>query len=174
MAKTNRYSLADYTITVQFPSEADDKAGIFTASGLDNDSRSFIIGGPGSLPGSRFANSGSFVGNIRVTRNSNLFTTEGDATGSWVHNKNLDRTGTVEVDITQISDQIITLAYICKAYESVQDDTPGLTLSIKNAFTGEEIVTCNDCYIQKITDQIFGDTAERQNWVFTCGQVLYF
>lgn len=174
MAKTNRYSLADYTLTVQLPSETDDKAGIFASSGLTDENRSFTIGGPGSLDNSSFTNSGSYVGNIVVSRSNDLFSTEGDATGSWVHNKNLDRTGTVRVDITQISDQVITLALITKAYESVQDDTPGLTITVNNAFTGENIAVCNDCYISKIPDFTFGATADRLSWSFTCGQVIFF
>lgn len=164
MAKsTNRYGLADYELTVNFPSNAN------FVSSLGLDGTMITIGGPGQN-----GYEGSYVGSITVTRKNDLWQTDDDPTGSWVHSKNLGRSGEVEVDITQVSDQIVTLAYLCMAYESVQESIDGLTLEIKNSMSGLTVAKCYDCLIKKIPDQKFGETAERQTWVFTCGRVMFY
>ena len=169
---TNRYSLADYQITVTIPRPASGTnsgyEAILQRAGLSAGT-SITIGGSGEGEGKY----GSYLGSINVTRNTNLWTTEGDPTGSWVHNKNLDKTGTVAVEITQVSDQIIQLTYLCNAYESVSDAVEGLHLEIKNTASGEKIVDAIDCYIQKVPDLPLQDTAQKMTFTFTCGRVIY-
>jgi SWI/SNF-related matrix-associated actin-dependent regulator 1 of chromatin subfamily A len=115
-----------------------------------------------------------FVGQITASRNKELFTTTGDATGSWVHDKNLDRTGHIRIDITQISDDVITLVQLCQIFESVQSRMPGLELTINSVASGTTpMVTGRDCYISKLPDLPLGETASRLSWDFTCGQVIY-
>lgn len=161
---TNRYSLADYELAVEIPSSVATTLGV-----TDN---VIIIGGPGSSPNTN-DNLGSFVGTITVSRSNDLWSTEGDATGSWVHNKNLNRTGTCSVSLRQVSDKIITFAQLCTAYETIQDASAGLTLTVRATNGSGDIAVCNDCYITKMPDQNFGETAEMQTWTFTCGQVIY-
>lgn len=155
---TSKYSLTDYTVTINVPA-------------IGNIPQQTIsIGGMGDN------GEGSCVGEISVTRNTNLFETEGDPTGSWVHNKNLDKTGTVTINLRQVSDYVIKLITICSAYETVQTRSSGLTITITPHFADDvntQFVECNDCYIQKVPDQIFAATAAEQSWVFTCGQILY-
>ena len=165
---TNRYALSDYQITVSLPDEINARM-IARSAGLGN-MTSITIGGPGEGEGKY----GSFVGSITAKRTKDLWTTEGDATGSWVHSKNLDRTGTIDVDITQVSDQIIQLAYLCDAYESVQDAVEGLHLEIKNIASGEKIVDAIDCYITKLPDLPLKDTADKLTWTFTCGRIMFY
>lgn len=156
---TSRYSLADYQVTVKIPAIGTGQAETIT------------IGGPGEN------GQGSCVGEISVTRNSNLWTTEADATGSWVHNKNLDRTGIVRINIRQVSDIVIRLIQVCMAFESADiDSTNGITITVNPVLNNEgttQFITCNDCFITKIPDQAFGPTAAEQSWEFTCGQVLF-
>ena len=118
---------------------------------------------------------GSFVGQIVVRRNKDLFSTTGDATGSWVHDKNLDRTGTIEIDITQISDDVVMLSQLCQIFESLQTNIPGLELTISSTGSGvaTTIVTGRDSYLQKLPDLTFGENAQKLTWIFTCGQVIY-
>lgn len=156
---TSRYSLADYQVTLKIP-----------AIGTLNEEE-ISIGGPGDN------NEGSCVGEIKVTRNENLWTTEGDPTGSWVHNKNLNRTGTVEINIRQVSGVIYKLMAVCQAYESVSSNgSEGITITVNPVFGGTAItdfITCKDCFIQKIPDQDYTDTAKEQQWIFTCGQISF-
>ena len=153
---TSRYSLADYRVTVHIPA----------INGLAEEE--ITIGGPGEN------REGSCVGEIKVTRRAELWTTEGDPTGSWVHNKNLDKTGTVEINLRQVSDYVIKLMMVCAAYEST-DSGDGLTITVNPVISEgtDNFITCNDCYIQKIPDQDYTDTAKEQQWIFTCGQVLF-
>lgn len=161
------YSLADYQLTIGLGESLATTLGLTDQSGapLTN----FTIGGPGEN------GEGSFVGQISVNRATNLFTTSADATGSWVHDKNLDRTGTITIDINQISDDIITLVQLCQIFESIQTGMPGLELTISSAAssTGDTLVTGKDCYIQKLPELTLGETAQRLTWTFTCGQIVY-
>ncbi len=172
-SRVNRYALADYEIAITFPNSLSYGTGTTATSfveksGVEND-KPIVIGGPGEN-----GIDGSYTGSITVKRNKELWTTEGDATGSWVHNKNLDRTGTISVDITQVSDQIVTLTYLCSAYESVQDSIGGLEIEIKNIATNETVASGIDCYITKIPDHNFKETADRFTFEFTCGRVMFY
>lgn len=161
---TNRYALTDYILTITI----DENSALPGISGT-----SYSIGGPG------LSGQGSFIGGITLTRNEQAWSTAGDYTGSWVHNKNNNKTGTCQLDINQISDDVIRLAQICAIYESVQESVPGFSIQIKaaykNSISGSDVVaTCNDCYIQKIPDLKLANEADIQEWVFTCGQILFY
>lgn len=167
---TNRYSLADYQLVIKVPEEIEGIGGT-----------SITIGGPGDYNlGGEDGNFKGFVGQISVSRKTDAWSTEGDSTGSWVHNQNLDKTGTCQVDITQISAAIIKLSQLCSIYENiVQNNTrsvPGLTLTVQSTATDTSmpVATCEDCMIQKHPDQTFGDTAEKQQWVFTSGRISFY
>lgn len=142
----NRYSLADYTMTVDIPGYG-----------------ALTFGGPGENQ------LGSFIGQIAVSRNSEMWTTEGDVTGSWVHNKSLNKTGTISMQIRQISDDIIRLFDIARTYEGSDSSEIGATITISRGT--QTVLTGKDCYLTKMADQTFGDAAEMQTWVWTCGQI---
>lgn len=156
----NRYSLTDYVLSVKVPEELRE---VFSDEDIDYSSNIISIGGDGS-----------YVGSITLHRNSNQWTTEGDHTGSWVHNKNKDKTGTLTVSITQISDKVKMLVRLYETYYSSDTVTEGLTITVTKA-TGngnqEDVATCTDCYIQAIPDIAFGESAADQSWVFTCGKI---
>ena len=101
----HQYSLADYQLIIVIDPTVAQALNLRDENG--NLLSNFSIGGPGEN------GEGSFVGQILVSRNQELFTTTGDATGSWVHDKNLNRTGTITVEITQISDQVVQLVQLC-------------------------------------------------------------
>ena len=162
---TNRYALTDYILTLTIP---DNSLIPETIRG-----QQFAIGGAG------VSGEGSFLGEIALSRNKDAWETEGDYTGSWVHNKNNDKTGECKVQIRQVSDTVIQLAQICAIFESIQDAVEGLKLQVTSAYvdntSGTNIIaTCNDCYIKKLADITFGDTAALQDWTFTCGQIFYY
>lgn len=143
----NRYSLADHIVRIDF----------------GGDLGTIEIGGTGNN------HEGSFVGEIRISRNTDMWTTEGDPTGSWVHNKNLDRTGKVDVQVRQVAESVGDFIRCCQWFESRNGDGATITVTAN----GETVATARDCYISKIPDQVFGSTAEMQSWSFTAGQVRF-
>ena len=160
------YSLADHQLTIGIPENVASRLNLRDEYG--NLLTSYQIGGPGEN------GEGSFVGRISVERNENAWTTEGDHTGSWVHNKNLNKTGKITIDINQISEQVIDLYHLCQIYESVEGNYPGLTLTINT--TGEDsmpLATGIDSYISKQPNYPIETEAQNLSWEFTCGQVLY-
>ena len=167
VSRVSRYALADYQLVISLPEQLNNSS-LLQRSGLTTD-KPFVIGGPGET-----GIEGSYVGQITVKRNKELWTTEGDATGSWVHSKNLDRTGEIDVDITQVSDQVIVLAYLCDAFETIQEAIGGLNIQVLNAATQETVAEAVDCYIKKIPDHAFKDTADKLTWTFTCGRVMWY
>lgn len=155
---TSVYSLSDYILSVTIPAIG------------NNPEQKFNVGGPGDT------GNGSCVGQIVVSRNQNLFETEGDPTGSWVHNKSLNRTGTITVDIRQVSNYIVAFILACNMYEKTQTRTGGMTITLTPAFNDEAnspIMTATDCLFQKVPDQNFGPTAQMQSWIITCGRIDY-
>jgi len=156
---TNKYSLADHLLTVTVP------AGV-----ISDAEETFVIGGPGAT------GEGSFVGSVSVSRTEDVWKTVGDETGSWVHNKSLNRTGSCSVELRQVSDMVIKLSQICNVFEAKQDKTQGMTLSVSSA-CGEpsgKVAVCEDCYIKKVPEQKFGAEAEMQSWEFTCGRITFY
>lgn len=160
---TTVYSLADYKVAIQIPA-------IPGVPGLET-AMEFTIGGAGN------DYEGSCVGEIRVSRNNDTWTTEADPTGSWVHNKNLDRTGRVQISIRQVSDYIIKFICICQAYEKVSsghgNSGIGITVLPDNGSGASGFAQAIDCFPVKIPDQVFGSTAQDQEIVFTSGRVTF-
>lgn len=154
----NRYSLTDYTVTITPPE----------GMGLEE----LTIGGVGTA-GNNNTNLGTFLGSITVNRTNDAWNTDGDVTGSWVHNQNRSKVGTVAINIKQVSDDIIKLHNMLKIMEASDTNTKGCTIAITNAVdSNKKLFTCNDCYIVKMPDYVMGETAGVQIYTFTCGQVI--
>lgn len=162
------YSLSDYQLTIGIPEIVARDLQLTDAEG--NFLTSYQIGGPG-LNGE-----GSFVGRIQVQRDENAWETQGDKTGSWVHNRSRNKTGKITLDLNQISDQTIDLYQLCKIYESIEGNYEGLTLTINTNSSDESSPLAKgiDAYITKQPDYPLDETAGNLTWEFTCGQVLYF
>lgn len=143
-----RYSLANYIISIS-P----------TDSALRSMFGTISIGGEGS-----------YLGNISVSQNSNLWSTKGFATGGWVHDKNLDRTGQASLQLNQLSPAIAKLVKLFNIFYA--GDYAGSTITVTD-LNGNKVVNCSDCYIQKVPDQVFGESSENQTWSFTCGRVTF-
>lgn len=148
---TNTYSLADHILS-------------FTYDDARNNKHTDSIGGSGQN------NEGSFVNQISVRLANDTWSTESDSTGSWVHNKNLARNGTIELQIRQVSDDVTKLINIYNYYFGNNGGTFE-TLEIKGA-GGETIVTATDCRIQKAPDRDFQATAQNLSFVWTCGRIV--
>ena len=140
-----RYSLANYILTLR-PN--------------DTTLRNFgsvVVGGEGN-----------YTDSISVSLDNNTFSTTGFATGAWVHNKSLSKTGTATISLSQVSDQVAKFIQFAKLFYS--GDYEGFTISVTTN-DGTPVVYCYDCYFKKIPDQSFGENAATQSWVLTCGEV---
>lgn len=143
-----RYSLADYLLNIKTNDPA--LAAIFSE---------LTVGGEGS-----------YTDSISINLDSNLFETTGFATGGWVHDKNLSRTGTAALSLSQLAKSIGKFKQLVNMYYG--GDFEGLTLTLTDS-NANEIAKCEDCYIQKIPSQEFGSKAATQMWTFTCGKITF-
>ena len=145
-----RYSLASYILAAT--SDNSDIKNIF---------QDVTIGGEGDA-----------LSSITIQVNDKLWETESFATGAWVHNKNLSRTGTVEISISQLSDKVAKFkTFVNHFYDSSFDDS-SITMTLQDS-TGASIAICEDCYPTQIPSQEFGSKSTDQRWIFTCGRITF-
>ena len=157
-----RYSLTDYILSIKVP---EDLRSTFIADYIETGEDSISIGGDAS-----------YVGSISINQSQAQWTTEGDATGSWVHNKSKNQVGTIEVEMTQVSDKINLLNRLFQTYYSVDTQTDGLTITLnKTLGSGNTalVATGIDCYISGRPNFAYKDTAQTQTWNFTCGKLTF-
>lgn len=143
-----RYSLANYIASIE-PQDEKLKSMFGTIS----------IGGQGS-----------YLGSIKLSLSADLWSTKGFATGAWIHDKNLDKTGTCTITLHQLSSEVIAFIRMCNVYYT--GDYAGCTIAVSDA-QGNKVATCEDCYITKIADQEFSNESADQDWGFTCGKVSF-
>lgn len=143
-----KYSLANYILSVE-PNDTTLRSAFGTIS----------IGGEGN-----------HVGEISAEHSTNQWSTEGYATGAWVHNKSLDRTGTIALQLNQLTPQIAKLIKMCMTFYDADYD--GFTLSLSTS-DGSVVCRAIDCYLTKIPAQVFGNAAANQTWTWTVGQLIF-
>lgn len=151
----SRYSLADYILSISFPEDFASLVGLLQTT--------IEIGGEGS-----------YLESMTVSLDNAMWSTEGDSTGSWVHNKNLSRTGKVSISLNQLSTKVAKFKEICKLYYSTNESFSGAEITLRPVNSSDDvIVRCKDCYFTKIPDQNYQPTAQNQNWELTCGQITF-
>lgn len=153
-----RYSLADYILSITLPNNL--------AQDLNFDKPTFTIGGEGS-----------YLDKIEFELLNDLFSTEGDSTGSWVHNKNLSRVGTCTITVQMLSEKTTVFKKVCNIFyqassAAVNRDYDGCTLSLSDNY-GNEIVTAIDCYFTKVPSLSLQVESQKQDWVLTCGSITF-
>ena len=146
------YNLSKYKLAIQLPEEFASKVG------LENDN-TITVGGEGS-----------YLDTLSYSYNADMYTTKADATGSYVHDKNLDKSGNITISIHQLSPQIALFKKIINLYYQSGNDYDGLQLSLKD-LSGQEIMSAESCFFVKIPDQNFGQTSENQTWNITSGKI---
>lgn len=147
-----RYALADYLLTISIPTEIASDFGAETIT----------IGGEGS-----------YLDSLTISSSTELFQTKGDATGGWVHVKNLDRSGTITLTIQQVSDDVAKLKRLFNVFYSLSTESDGLTLTIKSSVSNNVVAICNDVVIAKVPDQSFSSDVATQQWTLNAGQIVY-
>lgn len=148
-----RYSLTDYILSIKLPTS------LSQALNLDKDV--IEIGGEGS-----------YLDSITISLNSNLVETTADSTGSWIHDFNYAKNGTISISINQVSAKIARFKQITNIFYNAGEKYEGLTLTVTNR-AQEQIVDAKDCYFQRIPDQNYQNTAQNQTWILTCGAIYF-
>lgn len=143
-----KYSLANYILSIQ----PDDPA-------LARMFNTVSVGGEGDA-----------LSTISISLDADLWSTDGFATGAWVHNKNLSRIGSISVTISQLSDRITKFKQMCNVYYN--NDYSGFTLTLSDS-EGNKVCTALDSYLTKIPEQSFTESAGTQTWNFTCGEITF-
>lgn len=141
------YSLANYKMTIT--SSDRNLIAVF--------GESMTIGGNGSQ-----------VGQFSVSLNAEIHGIDAYATGGYVYSKNYDRSGTIGVQLNQISDEVGKFKNLVKLYYG--GDYGTLTIVLSNN-ENEKVVECIDCLPNKIPDQEFSSEAGNQTWEFLAGKI---
>lgn len=144
-----RYCLANYILTADIPTD------------IGFGTQSVSIGGEGS-----------YTDTITVSMSQAMFQTQGDSTGSWVHVKSLDQTGQIQVTIKQVSDKIATFKALMNVYRNLDSEASGMTLTLRDTLNNT-ICIAEDCVIDKVPDQAFGNEPGTQTWNFLCGRITF-
>ena len=146
------YSLSDYIVSVVVPEQ------LYNVYGSDN---KISIGGDKS-----------YNGGIQLALNEKTWTTHGDATGSFYHEKNKNKTGTLTVNIAQVADNVLRLIRLFNAYYGSDSTIDGLTITISRALGNNQqiVATCNSCMLN-LPSLAWNATADNQSWEFTCGEI---
>lgn len=142
-----RYSLADYILSIKA-----------------NDSRLSLFGTV------TVGGEGNALDSVQIELDGNMWETTSYATGAWVHDKNLSRSGRISISLSQLSDQVAKFKQLTNIFYS--GDYQGLTVTLSDS-TGSKIATCTDCYFVKIPNQKFGSKAENQTWELTSGKIIF-
>lgn len=147
-----KYSLSKYILSIK---PANDLAA------ATSDFGTIVIGGEGS-----------YLDSISINTGGEMWKTTGYATGAWVHEKSLDKTGTVSISISQVSDAVQKFIRFCETFYNADYD--GFTITLSTNETNKKLIaTCTDCYIKGIPQQDFDASPKSQTWVFTCGKIIY-
>lgn len=144
-----RYCLANYILTADIPED------------IGFGTQSVSIGGEGS-----------YMDNVTVIMNESMFSTQGDYTGSWVHVKNLNQTGRIQISIKQVSDKIATFKALVNIYRNLDSEASGMTLTLRDTLNNT-ICIAEDCVIEKNPDQTFANEPDNQTWTFLCGKINF-
>lgn len=119
-----------------------------------------------------FGGNGSAVGEITASYSNDLWSRSDYATGGYVHEQNLNRSGKITVSVNQLCKHIGKLINLCNAYYGKAETVGlnGLTISLTDG-DGKEILSAIDCVPVKIQDQKYSEKSGNQDWEFDCGEI---
>ena len=133
----------------------------------------------------RFGGQGSMIGSITLARKNDRFSAEGDATGGFVINESLDRTGTCVLSIKQFAPLVSTLTDLFNkyddAYNQYESVAPGATTasmnltsstSIELYYNGILIGQAQGCYLNMPELGLEEENGSR-DFTFECGVVNF-
>ncbi len=185
-AGASRYTLSDYFLIIKLPSAL--ISAINGNSTSWSQSRNDNIGALISASDSKDVNSlstsetlllggeDSYVGSISFQYKTNAWEVTGDPTGSWVHTKNRDRTGTCSLSMNQVAYKGALLIKIFNIYYNDTSDSneilDGFDIYVTDR-KGRLLMSATDCYVQNVPNMEYGSTPRELSWTFNCGRITY-
>lgn len=153
-----QYSLLDFTVSVII------KEAPGVDAGLEVD---IPIGG-----------AGKYLGSITVTKSTDNVTKTVDATGAGVFSFSNDHSGTVDVEISQVSDvvaniidKIINNYYQDYEQQGVETDWKRTVLDIVISKGSQKVVEATDCMLVKMPDLSIGNEVATRTFSFIAMEI---
>ena len=142
-----------------------------------------------------FGGQGKMIGSISISRKNDRFSAEGDATGGFVINENLDATGTCTINIKQFAPLVSTLTNLFNSYNDYYKDhglaetgntgtfkviTSELSsegtlfdsTKIEVYYMGRLVATCEGCYLN-MPEFNANEENDSRDFTFECGTVNF-
>lgn len=182
----SRYTLSDYFLIISLPttlvnaltgSDFGD-SNFETINNYDSSSRE-SVNGTLKLNSSNtilLGGDDSYVGSISFQYKTNAWEVTGDPTGSWVHTKNRDRTGTCTLSMNQVAYKGAMLIKIFNIYynDTARDEEiiDGFDIYVTDR-KGRKLMSAMDCYVQNVPTMEYGSTPRDLSWTFNCGRITY-
>lgn len=147
---------------------------------------SVVITFPGATNPIRFGGQGSMLGSVTLTRKNDRFSAEGDATGGYVVNETLDKTGTCVISIKQFAPLVDTLTSLFNKYDANNSENvigtevtgslvgsyEDLQTKIDIYYAGNIIGKAEGCYLN-MTDLALEEENGDREFTFECGSVEF-
>lgn len=154
-----QYSLLDYTLSVIIK-----EAPGADANALEVD---IPIGG-----------AGKYLGSITVTKSTDNVTKTVDATGAGVFSFSNDHSGTVDIEISQVSDVVgeIIKKIVDKYYQDydtagIETDWKRTVLDIVISKNDQKVVEATDCMLVKMPDLGIGNEVATRTFSFIAMEI---
>lgn len=142
-----RYSLAEYKLTLT------------SSNKLTN-----LLSSPITIGGN-----GSYLESFSFNYENDIWNTVSDATGSYIHQKNLSKNGIASITTNMLSENAKRFTTIANRYLIDSNDELQLVLTSNDSTT--PIVECKSCYIKRIPQKTFSKETSNETWEFTCGEI---
>lgn len=123
-----------------------------------------------------FGGQKSMLGSVTFSRANDRFTAEGDPTGGYIINENLDATGEVVISIRQFASLVNTLTNIFNSYDddnaygalSDNQGSVNITVYYRNKIVGN----AKGCYLN-MPEHAFEEEAGDRDFSFVAGEVNF-
>jgi len=149
------YSLLDYSISI-----------------TKNDS----VSANTTIPDITFGGYGNYLGSITVSRDIEHVTKTVDASGAGVFNFVNDKSGSISIEISQVSNEIAELIEVINGYVSSETYTyKNRIYDITISRTGDSdfSITGTYCMIAGVPEMRFNRDVSTYTWKFICMEIDY-
>jgi hypothetical protein len=192
-----RYSLADYYLIIKFPNALASRISgnqnfgsstdvtydslIEQENNLSTNITSELSSSDTTMTKDNYLIIGgtdSYVGSIEFKYKEQQWEVTGDPTGSWVHSKNRNRTGTCSLSMQQVAYKTAFLIKIFNIYfNDINSDNEDCILDGMDLYIvdrkGRKLMSADDCYIASVPQMAFGEKPKELSWEFNCGRIIY-
>lgn len=155
-----QYSLLDYTLAITLKSATTVADGLEQVTSNDVTKYNIPIGG-----------AGRYLGSIKFTKSTDNISKIVDATGMGVFAFTNDHSGQVDIEISQVSDQIKTIInQLASKYHSDAWKDTLVDIVMSKAGSGE-VIEATDCMLVRMPDLVVADQPERRTFSFLAMEI---